>query len=157
MIGGASDREIRETFPGQRFDIASLQALLSIDHAASQVRGHLERQVLAAQRLSWAGFMVLFSLRVGGTQEVALLAAGCGLAKPTISGVVDTLTEKGHVLRKQLAGDRRRVEVSLTRKGRSAIDRIVPRFIAEGARLTSHLSKGAKLDLAEKLQSIIDR
>lgn len=150
-----AERRIREVFTDQNLDFASMHAVSNIYRAASAIRNHIEREVLSDYNLSWAGFTILFVLRVWGPLEVLELASECGLAKATVTGIVVTLETSGLVQRKRLTTDKRRVEVGLTRKGRSTIERVFPKFNQAEGSVTSGLSKQEKHELAEYLRSVI--
>ncbi|WP_457577650.1 homoprotocatechuate degradation operon regulator HpaR [Desulfomarina sp.] len=50
----------------------------------------------------------------------------CQILSPSMAGILKRLEETGLVRKKKIEGDRRRVSVSLTRKGRSLIGTMVP-------------------------------
>jgi DNA-binding MarR family transcriptional regulator len=111
--------------------------------------------VLAADRLSWTAFVVLWVLWVWGELESRELAAAVGISRPTATGVVSTLEGRRLVRRRRGDGDRRLVLVSLTPSGRRAIERLFPRFNREEAAVTAHLTAAQQEALAGLLRSIV--
>ncbi len=58
-----------------------------------------------------------------GDQRASKLAGRLALSKPTVTAVVDGLVERGMLLRSEVAGDRRAVDLNLTEAGRAALGR----------------------------------
>ena len=56
-----------------------------------------------------------------GDQRASKLAGRLALSKPTVTAVVDGLVERGMLLRSEVAGDRRAVDLNLTDAGRAAL------------------------------------
>ncbi|MCU1394985.1 MAG: hypothetical protein JWM34_3413 [Ilumatobacteraceae bacterium] len=71
--------------------------------------------------LSLPQYRVL-GLLSAGEERASQLAARLSVAKPTLTALVDSLVERGFVLREALHGDRRAVRVSITPAGRAALD-----------------------------------
>ncbi len=123
--------------------------------ASAAIRRHMENRVLAADKLSWTSFVVLWVLWVWGEMESRDLAAAVGISRPTSTGVVTTLERRGLVLRGRNAEDGRMVRVSLTDRGREKIETLFPRFNSEEAAVTSHLSPEEQDALAGMLRSML--
>ncbi len=129
-------------------------AVSNIYRAATAVRNGMEREVLASQGLSWGGFTILFVLWVWGDRETAELAADCGLAKGTLSGMLSTLERDRLVARSRHPGDGRRVVVTLLDPGRELIERIFPEFNRHEARFTADLDADERRELARLLRRV---
>ena len=70
-----AERLIRDRMAYLDLDFPALAAVSNIFRAATAVRNHMEREVLAGHTLSWSAFVVLFVLRVFGQQESRDLAS----------------------------------------------------------------------------------
>ena len=123
-----AERLIRDRMVGLDLDLLSLAAVSNVFRTATVVRNHMERDVLRCHQLSWSAFVVLFVLRIWGSQESRRLAAEAGISGGTLSGVLDTLERKGLVKRRAVPEDRRRVEVALTADGTKVVDEVMPAF-----------------------------
>ncbi|HBL08591.1 MAG TPA: MarR family transcriptional regulator [Acidimicrobiaceae bacterium] len=150
-----AERLIRDRMEGLDLDLEALAAVSNIFRAATAVRNHMERDVLAVHALSWSAFVVLFVLRVWGEQESRDLAAEAGVTGGTLTGVLDTLERKGLTERWPQPSDRRRVLVRLTKIGVEAIDGIMPAFNVEEAKVTCGLSGDETNELARLLRIVL--
>src|ERR1700712_4166981 len=56
-----------------------------------------------------------------GEERASALAARLSVAKPTLTALVDSLVERGYVIRETADGDRRAVRLSITTAGRAAL------------------------------------
>ncbi len=56
-----------------------------------------------------------------GEERASQLAARLSVAKPTLTALVDSLVERGYVIREAADGDRRAVRLSITPAGRAAL------------------------------------
>ncbi|MCU1389128.1 MAG: hypothetical protein JWL72_2466, partial [Ilumatobacteraceae bacterium] len=70
--------------------------------------------------LSLPQYRVL-GLLSSGEERASLLAARLSVAKPTLTSLVDSLVERGFVVRETLHGDRRAVRLSITEAGRATL------------------------------------
>ncbi|HXF35777.1 MAG TPA: MarR family transcriptional regulator [Actinomycetota bacterium] len=150
-----AERKVLERLGHLPLDFRAMAALSNLFRASAAVRRHMERRVLAADRLSWTSFVVLWVLWVWGEMESRDLAAAVGISKPTSTGVVTTLERRGLVRRRRNAPDGRMVRVSLTEDGLRKIEDLFPRFNAEERALASHLSPGEQEALAAMLRSLL--
>ena len=109
--------------------------------AASALRARLEATALARDDLTWASFTMLFCLWVWGPAETRRLAERMGVARPTVSGVTDTLERRGLVERRRARGRPRacaRWRLTRTRRA-TTFDRTVPALQPAGAAACSGL------------------
>ena len=74
----------------------------------------------AAGDLTLAQYRVL-AFVAAGHERSSIVAEGLALAKPTVTGTVDWLVERGMVTREAVAGDRRSVRLAVTRRGAAAL------------------------------------
>lgn len=147
------DAEIRAKL-GDGYDFESMAAVLNVYRAATAVRYNIERRLLSDEGLSWGGFTALFVLWVWGPLEAHVLAAECGLAKGTLSGVLATLEKSGLVKRERLERDLRRVEVSATKAGLAKVQSVFPAFNRMEAELAGDLTLAEKGHLVDSLAKI---
>ena len=143
-----AERLIRDRMVGLNLDLLSLAAVSNVFRTATVLRNHMERDVLRRHQLSWSAFVVLFVLRIWGSQESRSLAAEAGISGGTLSGVLDTRERKGLVERKAIPEDRRRVEVVLTAAGMKVVDEVMPALNREEALVTGGLTADEPAALA---------
>jgi DNA-binding MarR family transcriptional regulator len=149
-----AESDIRARLGDRPLDFDALLAVSNIYRAANAVRNRMEREVLAPVGLSWGGFTILFVLWVWGDRETGELAVDCGLAKGTLSGMIQTLEKSGLVTRAKHPGDGRRVIVHLEPPGAKAIESVFPRFNEFEARFTENLDIDEKHELARLLRLV---
>ena len=149
-----AESDIRARLGDRPLDFDALLAVSNIYRAANAVRNRMEREVLAPVGLSWGGFTILFVLWVWGDRETGELAVDCGLAKGTLSGMIQTLEKSGLVARAKHPDDGRRVIVHLEPPGLEAIESVFPRFNEFEARLTEGLDIDEKHELARLLRLV---
>ena len=90
-----AERLIRDRMSGLDLDLLSLAAVSNVFRTATVLRNHMERDVLRRHQLSWSAFVVLFVLRIWGSQESRSLATEAGISGGTLSGVLDTRERTG--------------------------------------------------------------
>jgi len=150
-----AERDIRGRIGEAELDFAAMAAVSNIYRAANAIRYRLERDVLAAENLSWGAFTVLFVLWVWGDQQTRHLAAEAGVTKGTVTGLLKTLEKRGLVRRSAHDEDGRLVLVSLEPKGQDVIERLFPAFNKGEAAVSSCLNREEKDQLASLLRKII--
>jgi MarR family transcriptional regulator, organic hydroperoxide resistance regulator len=150
-----AERKVLEALGDLPLDFRAMAAVSNLFRASAAVRRHMERRVLADDRLSWTSFVVLWVLWVWGGMESRDLAAAVGISRPTSTGVVSTLERRGYVRRTRNAMDGRMVRVSLTDEGRKKIETLFPRFNLEEVAVTVHLAPGHQEQLASMLRTML--
>lgn len=150
-----AERDVRTALGDLDLDLGPLMAVSNIFRAATAVRTHMESTVLAAEQLSWSAFVVLFVLRVWGTQESSQLAHEAGIAPGTLTGVLKTLEKRGLARREPHPDDKRRVIVAATSAGQSAINTIMPNFNHQESLVTGELSGEQRADLSHLLRLVL--
>lgn len=150
-----AERDIRNRLGGQPFDFGAMFAISNIYRAATIVRNHMVRTVLADSGLSWAAFTVLWVLWIWGEQETRHVAAEAGITKGTLTGVLNTLERGGLVLRTRHPDNGRLMLVRLSPKGTTLIEDLFPRFNAQETFAASGLSAGEREELPHLLRKII--
>jgi DNA-binding MarR family transcriptional regulator len=150
-----AERDARAAFGSQPFDFTALLAVSNVFRAATGVRNHMEREVLAEHQLSWSAFVVLYVLRVWGAKESHELATEAGITGGTLTGVLGTLERRGFVKRKPHPTDGRRVIVQPLAKGRRTVDEIMPVFNRHEAIVTADLTDHDRRELARLLRTVL--
>jgi DNA-binding MarR family transcriptional regulator len=152
-----AERKVQEALGDLPLDFRAMAVVSNLFRSSAAIRRHMEARVLAADRLSWTSFVVLWVLWVWGDLEARELAAAVGISRPTGTGVVKTLEARRYVARRKGATDGRMVIVSLTPEGRAKIEQLFPRFNAEEVGVTDHLDAGQQEALASMLRSLLRR
>ena len=152
-----AERKVQEALGDFPLDFRAMAVVSNLFRSSAAIRRHMEAKVLAADRLSWTSFVVLWVLWVWGDLEARELAAAVGISRPTGTGVVKTLEARRYVARRRGAADGRMVIVSLTAEGRAKIEDLFPRFNAEEVAVTDHLGAGQQEALASMLRSMLRR
>lgn len=152
-----AERRVRERLEHLPLDFRAMAVVSNLFRSSTAIRRHMERRVLAKDRLSWTSFVVLWVLWVWGEMEPRGLASAVGISRPTSSGVVTTLERRGLVRRRRGTEDARLVRVSLTPAGRRKIETLFPRFNEEEATVTAHLDPDQQDVLAALLRSLLRR
>lgn len=150
-----AERRVLDSLRHLSLDFRAMAVVSNLFRASTAVRRNMESKVLAADRLSWTSFVVLWVLWVWGEMESRDLAATVGISRPTSTGVVTTLERKKLVRRSRNAPDGRMVRVSLTPSGRRKIEELFPRFNREEAAITAHLSREEQDLMARFLRSML--
>jgi DNA-binding MarR family transcriptional regulator len=76
-------------------------------------------EVNSGDELSLAQYRTLGTLLDGG-QRASRLAERLAVPKPTLTALVDSLVARGLLVREEISGDRRGVQLSITPEGRTA-------------------------------------
>ncbi len=149
-----AERKVLERLGHLPLDFRAMAAVSNLFRASTAIRRHMERTVLAGDRLSWTSFVALWVLWVWGEMESRELAAAVGISRPTSTGVVTTLERRGLVRRRRSSEDGRMVRVSLTPAGRRLIEDLFPRFNAVETAVTARLSAEEQETLAGMLRAL---
>ena len=152
-----AERKVQEVLGDLPLDFRAMAIVSNLFRSSAAIRRHMEAKILAADRLSWTSFVVLWVLWVWGDLEARELAAAVGISRPTGTGVVKTLEGRRFVARRRGPTDGRMVIVSLTAEGRAKIEDLFPRFNAEEAAVTGHLQVADQEALASMLRSMLRR
>lgn len=125
------------------------RALDALVRAESTLRRTLASE-LEREGLSAAGFSVLVVLTTAGGQAgLRTLRRRLQWSKANATEVTTTLAERGLVLRRRLASDRRAIVVELTAPGAEVVERIFPGHTERVTHAFAGLDEGEKRSLAE--------
>lgn len=149
-----AERDIRRRLGDRPLDFEALLAISNIYRAANAVRNRMEREVLSAHGLSWGGFTILFVLWIWGDRETGQLAADCGIAKGTLTGMLQTLERTKLISRSRHPDDGRRVLVQLESGGEELIERVFPTFNEYESSFTASLDDEERRQLARLLRVV---
>jgi MarR family transcriptional regulator, organic hydroperoxide resistance regulator len=155
LIQAERDVQARIAGLGIELDFASLAAVSNIFRAATVLRNHMERTVLASTDLSFTAFTVLWVLWIWGEQEARRVAGESGISRGTLTGVIGTLEARGLVRRRPHPDDRRSVLMSTTADGDALMQWIYPQFNSEEAKVSAELDQVDKLALADALRMVL--
>ena len=149
-----TERQVSTLLSGMNIDFKAMAVISNLFRAASAVRKHLEREVLAKYGLSWTGFVVLWVVWVWEQVETREIAEEVGTSKATLTGVLKTLERDGLVIKQQSKEDRRLVLVTLTVNGKKLMKKLFPEFNKEEVYLASSLKPSARKGTADALRNI---
>lgn len=125
---------------GLRINLDSMALVSNIHRASATIREHFERSVLTEADLHWSAFVTLWCLWIYGELETRRLAHEAGVAKSTLSGILNALESRKLVRRRTNEAERRLVIVNLTASGTALISGLFPKFNAEETRVVSGLT-----------------
>ena len=97
---------------------------------------------------------VLEYLRLYGEADQKTIAAYCEIEPATVGSILLRMEDSGLILRRQKAGNRRSLYVSLTDKGRQAADRVEETFLHFEEESTRDLTPAEVLTLQELLSKL---
>jgi homoprotocatechuate degradation regulator HpaR len=107
-----------------------------------QAREHLMRRfrpILNAHGITEQQWRIVRALLDVEVLEPRQISEICGISSPSLVGILERMEETGFVARDRIAGDQRRVRVTLTRKSRSLAERMAPDVEAEYQRMEEEL------------------
>ena len=152
-----TERHVDERLAGMDIDFQAMAVSSNLFRAATAVRNHLERSVLAPHELSWSAFVVLWVVWIWETSETREIAAEAGFSKATLTGVLNTLEKRGLASRKRSKDDGRLVLVTLSPKGRKLMEQLFPLFNKEEQFIASALNLASQKSAAEALRKITEK
>lgn len=120
-------------------------------HFNGPVYGFIQREL----GLLRPEFVILWSLRLGGTSTFSDVVRSSGFPKNTLSRAANKLVALGLITRSADPGDQRRVTVALTPAGRDAVARAEGAMIAHERTMLDILSPAERLALSEILTRLV--
>lgn len=152
---GRAENAVAERLGGTPLDYAAMAAVSSIYRAASAVRNHLEREILAPHGLTWTGWVVLLVIWVWESVESRHVAAEAGISKSTLTGVVTTLEKHRLVRRNHHPADGRRVVLTLTSRGEELLGTLLPKVNEREVSAVASLAESARDGMSAALRQIV--
>jgi MarR family transcriptional regulator, organic hydroperoxide resistance regulator len=150
-----AEAKVQEELGHLPLDFRAMWAISNVFRSSAAIRRHMEARVLAPDRLSWTAFVGLWVLWVWGELEANAFADAVGISRPTATGVLKTLEQRGLLARRRDPGDGRRALISLTPTGRERIEHLFPRFNSEEAAVASVLTPEEQEVLASMLRRLL--
>lgn len=135
-------------------DFEAMAITSNLFRAASAVRNHFERTVLADSGLSWTAFVVLWVTWIWEPAETREIAAEASISKATLTGVLSTLEKMGLAKRSRSSEDGRLVIVTLQPKGHKLMEQLFPEFNRHEVDVVEPVGKGQRVALADMLRAI---
>lgn len=97
------------------------------------------RPILHAHGLTEQQWRILRALADAGPLEPRQIVEGCSISSPSLAGVLSRMDDLGLVQRERMAGDARRVRVSLTAKSRTLAATMAPQIAATYADIEARI------------------
>jgi DNA-binding MarR family transcriptional regulator len=152
---GQTEHAVSDRLAGLPVDLKAMAAVSNLYRAASVVRNHFERTVLAEQDLTWTAWVVLWVIWVWEDIETRHAASEAGISKSTLTGVAGTLQSRGLLRRRPYPADGRRVLLSLTPKARQLMEGLFPDFNRHEAQAVTPLDDAELEVLTRALRKIV--
>ncbi|MDE2591981.1 MAG: MarR family transcriptional regulator [Actinomycetales bacterium] len=149
-----TERQVNERLAGMTIDFKAMAITSNLFRAATAVRNHLERTVLAPHGLSWTAFVVLWVVWIWEPIETRQIAEEGGFSKATLTGVLSTLESRKLAVRKKSKDDGRLVLVELTPAGRKLMQELFPEFNQQEQFVANAVDASNRDDAAEVLRRI---
>lgn len=149
-----TERQVSDRLKGMTIDFKAMAVTSNLFRAATAVRNHLERSVLAPHDLSWTAFVVLWVVWIWEPIETRQIAAEGGFSKATLTGVLSTLENRKLAVRKKSSSDGRLVLVELTPAGRKLMKELFPEFNAQEQFVAKALEASLQDATADALRKI---
>jgi DNA-binding MarR family transcriptional regulator len=86
-------------------------------------------------------WVVLLELHQQGTQNQVALCEHCAKDAPTITRIIELLVKKELIIRESCKDDRRKFNISLSKKGKSLIQKLMPIVIEFRKQGWTHLTE----------------
>ena len=138
--------------PAEGFPHRNLPLLLL--HAREGVLAHF-RPILNAHGLTEQQWRIVRALLQSGPLEPRQIGALCRISSPSLAGVLARMDDLGLVQRSRVAGDQRRVMVSLTEASQALATRMAPEIEAVYQRLESHIGAEVMARFYDTLDEMI--
>lgn len=119
-------------------------SMLVLLQRATHATLHVLETRLAHLGLKSSEVNVLANLADGHSQTVTELATAAGVRVTTLTGVLDRLEQKGHIVREPRPGDRRAVQISLSESGVMSSREIRRAFTDLEKRVLAEISPAAQ-------------
>ena len=137
-----------------QLDFEAMAISSNLFRAASAVRNHFERNVLADSGLSWTAFVVMWVTWIWEPAETRDIAAEAGISKATLTGVLNTLEKMELVQRSRSTDDGRLVLVTLTTEGQQLMEKLFPAFNKQEVEIAGPIKPADRQPLADMLRAI---
>ena len=150
-----TERVTSERLAHLDLDFDAANGVLSIHRAANAARAHLTNTVLRPNGLTWTGFLVLWIVWIWKSMETRHIADSVGISKATLTGVTNTLVDRGWVRRVPSTEDRRLVSLELTDDGITLLDELFPAFNAVESQIVSGFDLAELESMTGSLRKVV--
>jgi DNA-binding MarR family transcriptional regulator len=140
---------------GLRINLQSMALISNIHRASGLIRQHFERTVLEEAGLHWSAFVTLWCLWIYGELETRRLAVETGVAKSTLSSILNMLEDRKLIRRRANEEERRLVIVNLTAGGAELISALFPKFNSEETRIAARLTTKQMTAATDAIRTIL--
>jgi DNA-binding MarR family transcriptional regulator len=140
---------------GLRINLHSMALISNIHRASGLIRQHFERTVLEEAGLHWSAFVTLWCLWIYGELETRRLAVETGVAKSTLSSILNMLEDRKLIRRRANEEERRLVIVNLTAAGAELISALFPKFNSEETRIAARLTTKQMTAATDAIRTIL--
>lgn len=139
----------------KNIDSAATESCLQLLQAAWDIRQYLDERFFRPN-VSEGRFTVLALLldAPDWTLTPSQLAAGSGVTRATMTGLLDGLEKDGMLERKAFKNDRRKTSVKLTKPGRDFLLGLLPEYFEILAGLGSGLTDNQRKSLSKLLDTL---
>ncbi len=141
----------------KKLDFEAMTVIVELTQAAAAVRNLIEQGPLAASKLSFTSYQVLWIVSTWQPIETREIAAEAGLGKAALSGVLGTLERRALITRKKARDDARLVQVSLTAVGKKLFEALLPEVNALEAELVKQIHPNNRALAIDLLRGLADR
>lgn len=121
-------------------------------HARENFVAHF-RPILNAHGVTDQQWRVIRVLLDDGPLEQGEVSRRCRISAASLVGVLSRMEEIGHIRRRRLVDDRRRIEISLTAKSRALAARMAPEIEASYARIEAMVGR----DYCDRIYEMLDK
>ena len=149
-----TESQISSRLSHMTLDFEAMAVMSNLFRAASAVRNHFERNVLAESGLSWTAFVVLWVTWIWEPAETRDIAEESGISKATLTGVLKTLEKMGLAERTRSDADGRLVLVNLTEKGHQLMETLFPAFNRQEVEISSNIPAADRAKFADMLRML---
>lgn len=149
-----TESQVTSRLSHMTLDFEAMAVTSNLFRAASAVRNHFERNVLAESGLSWTAFVVMWVTWIWQPIETRDIAEESGISKATLTGVLKTLEKFGFAERSRSQDDGRLVLVSLTTSGRELMEHLFPAFNRQEIDLIAHVPAPDRGNFADMLRML---
>jgi DNA-binding MarR family transcriptional regulator len=140
---------------GLRINLQSMALISNIHRASGLIRQHFERTVLEEAGLHWSAFVTLWCLWIYGELETRRLAVETGVAKSTLSSILNMLEDRKLIRRRANEEERRLVIVNLTAAGAELISALFPKFNSEETRIAARLTPKQMTAATDAIRTVL--
>ena len=149
---GETEARVANRLSHMQLDFEAMAVTSNLFRAASAVRNHFERNVLAESGLSWTAFVVMWVTWIWEPAETRDIAEESGISKATLTGVLKTLEKMGLAERSRSDADGRLVLVNLTEKGHKLMETLFPAFNRQEIEISSLIPAADRANFADMLR-----